>query len=154
MEGLHIAACFVSFISLLLLIIALASDYWVVGSDRSHTGLWQMCKANICLSYGMQVQAYIHATRAFLFMGMVAGAVSFFGLYALFSHTHVGSISIYIVAMSASCVAGFCSVIAMSTFTGAYYHQDSIFGTWFGWSFGIGWASFPLFLLTAGLALR
>ncbi|XP_077196941.1 protein NKG7-like isoform X2 [Paroedura picta] len=153
MEGLRIAACVFSFISLLLLIIAMASNYWIINSNISHLGLWQICDAITCLSYGMEVRDYIHATRAFLFMGMIAGAVSFFGLCASFYHSHIGSISIKPLAMSASFAAGVCSLIAMATFTGMY-SQYIVLGVWYGWSFGLGWASFPLFLITGGLAWK
>ncbi|XP_015271129.1 PREDICTED: lens fiber membrane intrinsic protein-like [Gekko japonicus] len=119
MEGLRIATCFFSFVGLLLLITALASDYWTVDSIRSgHTGLWRVCDGNSCTSFGMRTLGFVHATRVFLLMGMVAGAVSFVGLCASFSHTHIRSISITDLAMKASFVAGVCSMIAMSIFTG------------------------------------
>ncbi|XP_060114013.1 protein NKG7-like isoform X2 [Heteronotia binoei] len=149
MEGIRTAACIFSFVSLLLLIVALATNYWMMDSaQRVHMGLWQACKDNNCASYGMSVSGAIHAVRAFVLMGMVAGAVSFVGLCASFSHTHIGSISIKHLAVSASFVAGFCSMIAMSTFTGVYSDVTLFFGTLFGWSFGLGWASFILFLIT------
>ncbi|XP_015271131.1 PREDICTED: protein NKG7-like [Gekko japonicus] len=155
MEGLRIVACFFSFVSLLLLIVALASDYWAVDPDgSSHVGLWRGCAGNTCISYGMRVAGYFHATRAFLFMGMVAGAISCFGLCTSFFRTHIGSISIKVLAVSASFVAGVCSLIAMSTFTGVYNDIMLFAGTGFGWSFGVGWASFPLFLITGGLAYK
>ncbi|XP_060113664.1 protein NKG7-like [Heteronotia binoei] len=148
MKSLQIAACFFSSASLFLLIVALVSDYWIVDSDQSkHAGLWQMCRDNACGSFGMNVLAYIHVTRAFLLIAMVAGAVSFFGLCASFFYTHVGSISIKVLVVSASFVAGVCSMTAMSTFTGVYSQQFP-----YGWSFAIGWTSSPLFLLTGGLA--
>ncbi|XP_060114003.1 protein NKG7-like [Heteronotia binoei] len=150
MQYLRITACFFSFLSLFLLITALASDYWIAAIDSSNSGLWKDCDFSMCIEYGMNVKAFIHATRAFLLMGMVAGAVSFFALCASFSHAHIGSISIKHLAVSASFVAGVCSMIAMSTFTGKYRVKPSL--AWIGWSFGIGWASFPLFLITGVLA--
>ncbi|XP_060114007.1 protein NKG7-like [Heteronotia binoei] len=155
MEPLRIVACFSSFLSLLFLMLALASDYWIVNSDQSaHAGLWQTCDHNICMSYGMQVPGFFHATRAFLLMGKVAGIVSFLGLFASFFHSHIGSISIKCLAVLASFVAGVCSMIAMSTFTGVYNHHFPGFGIQFGWSFGLGWATFLLFLITGGLAYK
>ncbi|XP_054855966.1 protein NKG7-like [Eublepharis macularius] len=152
MEGLRIAASVCSFVSLLLLIIALASDYWVVDSAGGYTGLWRACARSICLSYGMNVQDYFHATRAFLLMGMFAGAASFSGLCASFYRSRVQSISTTRLAVTATVIAGVCTLIAMSVFTGVYNDRYSDLAASFGWSFGLGWASFPLFLITSGLA--
>ncbi|XP_054855717.1 protein NKG7-like [Eublepharis macularius] len=152
MEGLRIAASVCSFVSLLLLIIALATEYWIVDSGGGNSGLWQLCAPSICASYGMNVQDYIHATRAFLLMGMLAGAASFFGLCASFYRFHSQSISTTRLAVTASVIAGVCTLIAMSTFTGVYNDKYSFLPTHYGWSFGLGWASFPLFLITSGLA--
>ncbi|XP_060114011.1 protein NKG7-like isoform X4 [Heteronotia binoei] len=128
MKGLRIAACF-SFVSLSLLMIALTSDYWIVASDgRAYGGLWQEC--------------YIQVTRDFLLLGMVAGTVSFFGFCASFFQTHIGSFSTKRLAVWACFAAG------------VYNDQIVVYGTWFGWSFGIGWASFILFLITGGLAYK
>ncbi|XP_060114010.1 protein NKG7-like isoform X3 [Heteronotia binoei] len=140
MKGLRIAACF-SFVSLSLLMIALTSDYWIVASDgRAYGGLWQEC--------------YIQVTRDFLLLGMVAGTVSFFGFCASFFQTHIGSFSTKRLAVWACFAAGVCSMIAMFAYTGVYNDQIVVYGTWFGWSFGIGWASFILFLITGGLAYK
>nr|XP_056702353.1 lens fiber membrane intrinsic protein-like [Euleptes europaea] len=150
MDGLRIAASFCSFLSLLLLIVGMASDYWITfGTDS--VGLWRLC-SGICLSFSMDVDAYIHATRAFLLMGMFAGAASFFSLCASFYRPKIGSISTAVLAVLASIAAGVCSLIAMASFTGVSVARYMGPGENFGWSFGLGWASFPLFLITGGLA--
>ncbi|XP_060114009.1 protein NKG7-like isoform X2 [Heteronotia binoei] len=142
MKGLRIAACF-SFVSLSLLMIALTSDYWIVASDgRAYGGLWQECEDALCVSYGVDVPGYIQVTRDFLLLGMVAGTVSFFGFCASFFQTHIGSFSTKRLAVWACFAAG------------VYNDQIVVYGTWFGWSFGIGWASFILFLITGGLAYK
>ncbi|XP_060113698.1 protein NKG7-like [Heteronotia binoei] len=148
-EPLRITACFFSFVSLLLSIIALASNYWVQDLEGTHAGLWKVCRANICMSYGMDVHAYEHIVRAFLLMGVAASIISFFGLCASFFLTHIGSIPIKLLTVSASIVAAVCSVVAMAIHTAANYRQFSGIEMLFGWSFGLGWALFPLFLITS-----
>ncbi|XP_060114274.1 lens fiber membrane intrinsic protein-like [Heteronotia binoei] len=150
MGSLTIGTAIFASISLGLLLAALASDYWVVGSD--HTGLWQLCRGSICHTYGMDVLGFIHATRAFLLMGAIAGAVSFFVLWALVCRSYTGSVSTAKIAAIASLVAGLCAIIAMSIFTGVYNRSFS--QGQYGWSLAVGWASGPLFLLTGGLAFQ
>ncbi|XP_077788267.1 lens fiber membrane intrinsic protein-like [Podarcis muralis] len=152
MQALQIGAVVCAFISLLLLLIALGSDYWLE-NEVSYAGLWRSC-VNIgfgetCVSFGMDVRDYVHATRAFMFFGMIAGAVSCIGLCGTFFSVQFGSISKAKTAAIASVVAAGCVLIAMATFTGCAGTQLS-----YGWSFGLGWASFPLFLITGGLAFR
>lgn len=150
MSSLNTATAIFASLSFGLLLAALASDYWV--EARDHTGLWQLCDGSICQSYGMDVFGYIHATRAFMLIATIAGAVSFFSLWSLCCHSYIGSISLAKMAAIASLVAGLCALLAMSIFTGVY---DSKFRTGhYGWSLGVGWASGPLFLLTGGLAFQ
>nr|XP_056702351.1 protein NKG7-like [Euleptes europaea] len=154
MDVLRIAASFCSFLSLLLLIIGMASDYWTGSrTDSTGVGLWRVCSGITCTSYSMNdLYGYMHATRAFLLMGMFAGAASFFSLCASFYRPKIGSISTALLAVLASIAAGVCSLIAMASFTGVSIAQ--YMGLWgiFRWSFGLAWASFPLFLITGGLA--
>ncbi|XP_033015099.1 peripheral myelin protein 22-like [Lacerta agilis] len=152
MQALQIGAVVCAFISLLLLLIALGSDYWLANA-LNNTGLWKYC-VNVgpiysCSSYGMNVEDFLQATRAFMFLGMIAGAVSCIGLCGTFIGLQLGSISKAKASAIASFVAALCVLIAMATFTGSLGTEAS-----YGWSFGLGWASFPLFLITGGLAFR
>ncbi|XP_060114005.1 peripheral myelin protein 22-like [Heteronotia binoei] len=151
---LQITACCFSFVSLLLLIVALVSDYWTVDSEGTRTGLWRICHAEKCMSYGMEAHAHEHAARAFLSLGMIFGTTSFFCLCASFFYTHATSVSIQRFSSKASFLAGVCAMLAMSKFTIMYKRQFSHLESWFGWSHSTGWASFPLFLITAGLAYK
>ncbi|KAH0631403.1 hypothetical protein JD844_005711, partial [Phrynosoma platyrhinos] len=83
----------------------------------------------------------LNAVRAFMLIGMIAGAVSFFGLCVTFCKSQLGSISLAMISAIASFAAGICAMIAMAIFT-----ADT---SSYGWSFGLGWASFPLFLITS-----
>ncbi|XP_033014623.1 protein NKG7-like [Lacerta agilis] len=151
MHILQISAVVCAFISLLLLLIALGSDYWVQ-SGNVHFGLWKACgpfsPSYTCLSYSMDlVQDYFHVTRAFMFFGMIAGAVSCIILCGTFFDFQFGFLSRARTSAIASLVAAGCVLIAMATFTG----RTATLTSSYGWSFGLGWASFPLFLITCRL---
>ncbi|KAM3830292.1 protein NKG7-like [Vipera latastei] len=149
MNALQFGAVFFSFISLLCLLAALGSDYWIVDSSV-HLGLWKFCDGGTCYSLGVKsLSAAIHATRTFMFLGMIAGAVSLIGLCTLNNKCSLGntSISAGCIAYIGSFIAGFCVMIATSVYTGMVGATNR-----YGWSFGLGWASFPLYLLTGSLA--
>ncbi|XP_026574576.1 protein NKG7-like [Pseudonaja textilis] len=138
MSALHFGAVFCSFISLLCLLTALGSDYWLADSV-AHLGLWKICNQEKCHSLGVEwVSAALHAIRTFMFLGMIAGAVSLGGLCVMNSQPRL--------AYMASFTAGLCVMIAMSIFSGRVASASK-----FGWSFGLGWASFPLYLLNGCL---
>ncbi|KAM6427733.1 uncharacterized protein PHA67_002813 isoform 2-T2 [Liasis olivaceus] len=144
MNALHISAAVCSCISLLFLLLALGSDSWIKNL-ATNIGLWKVCVSLICVTYTMDVvPAYLHATRAFLILGMIAGAVSFGGLCIMFSQSRIGNMSLSLVSCIASFTAALCVMIAMAVFT-----AKTDFPSQYGWSFGIGWASFPLYLITA-----
>nr|XP_028598367.1 protein NKG7-like [Podarcis muralis] len=147
MNVLQFSTVACAFISLLFLLIALGSDYWLQNSVFNN-GLWVGCNSKDgCHSFGMDVPDYYHATRAFMFFGMIAGAVSCLTLIGKFFDFQCGSLSKTKTAAVASFVAALCVMIAMATFTGQTEGKGS-----YGWSFGLGWASFPLFLMTGALA--
>ncbi|XP_029141333.1 protein NKG7-like [Protobothrops mucrosquamatus] len=151
MNVLQFAATFFSFISLLFLLAALGSDYWIVDSSK-HLGLWKFCDHGTCYSLGVKsVSAFIHATRTFMFLGMISGAVSLVGLCTLNGKCSLANIGISAgwIAYIGSFIAGFCVMIAMSIFTGEFGLTNQ-----YGWSFGLGWASFPLYLLTGSLLYK
>ncbi|KAG8143384.1 hypothetical protein E2320_000638 [Naja naja] len=138
MSALRFAAVFCSFISLLCLLIALGSDYWV-GDSIAHVGLWKSCNHEVCQSIDVElVSASLQATRTFMLLGMIAGAVSLIGLCIMNIQPRI--------AYMGSFTAGFCVMIAMSIFSG-----ETATASKYGWSFGFGWASFPFYLLNGCL---
>ncbi|XP_032084188.1 lens fiber membrane intrinsic protein-like [Thamnophis elegans] len=146
MSALHFGAVLSSFISLLFLILALATDYWIA-IPGNHMGLWKVCEDHKCYPLHLElVGASLHAIRTFMFLGMINGVFSLGGLCVLFWKPLLGNISMSSTAWFGSFTAGLCVMIAMSIFTGV------IDIPYYGWSFGLGWASFPLYLLTGGLA--
>ncbi|XP_053254192.1 protein NKG7-like [Podarcis raffonei] len=152
MQALQISAVVCAFISLLLLLIALGSDYWLANAS-GNIGLWKACAKVLatytCGSLGMDVKDFVHVTRAFMFFGMIAGAISCIGLCGTFCSVQFGSISKAKTAAIASIVAALCVMIAMAVYTG-----ETRGNAYYGWSFGLGWVSFPFFLVTGGLAFR
>ncbi|CAI5781222.1 protein NKG7-like [Podarcis lilfordi] len=156
MHILQISTVVCAFISLLLLLIALGSDYWLQ-SDNANSGLWVACgpvfSIYTCYSPSINaVQGFYHATRAFMFFGMIAGAISCIGLCCNFFSFQLGFISKTKNSAKASLVAAGCVLIAMAIFTGRTAAAISSSTWYYGWSFGLGWATFPLFLITGGLA--
>ncbi|XP_034973626.1 lens fiber membrane intrinsic protein-like [Zootoca vivipara] len=150
MEPQQIGTLACACISLLLLLIALCSNNWLENSF-SHTGLWKSC-VNVgmvykCVAHGMNVKDYYHATRTFMFLGMFAGAVSCIGLSGPIFGLQLGSLSKAKTAAIASLLAALFVMIAMAVFTGETGGKAS-----YGWSFCVAWATFPLFLITGGLA--
>ncbi|XP_060641856.1 lens fiber membrane intrinsic protein-like [Anolis sagrei] len=142
MHILQICATVCCFISLLLLLIALGTDYWVEDSSK-HEGLWKNCTLSNC--YDIQDPTdKLNASRAFMILGMISGAVSLLSLFATCFQTHFYSFSLAKLAAISSLFAGIAAMIAMSIYTSEHSN--------YGWSFGVGWASFPLFLITGGLA--
>nr|XP_014425175.1 protein NKG7-like [Pelodiscus sinensis] len=96
---------------------------------------------------------YVDATRAFLFLAMIAGGVSSIAVITSFFRSHLGPVPLTLVSAVGSFSAGLCAMIAMAVFTAesAEYRKQSQLT--FGWSFGLGWASFPLFLLTGAVTM-
>ncbi|XP_053254189.1 peripheral myelin protein 22-like [Podarcis raffonei] len=152
MQALQIGAMICSFISLLLFLIALGSDHWVADSNRT-IGLWKFCVYygvnSGCRSLGTDVNNFVHSTRVFMLLGMTAGAISCLGLCGKYFDFQFGFISRAKTSAIASILAAVCVLIAMASYT---EHVGSLAS--YGWSFGLGWASFPLFLITGGLAFR
>ncbi|XP_053122816.1 lens fiber membrane intrinsic protein-like [Hemicordylus capensis] len=143
----HVGTLACAVISLLLLFIGMASDHWMTDIS-SHRGLWRVCSLLRCCTY-ISVRAYLHATRAFLVIGVIVGALACFALGALFSRPKIASYSLSMVAVIASFAASISILIAMAIFTGVTDSDHS-----YGWSFGLGWVSFPLFIITGALAYK
>ncbi|XP_053123593.1 lens fiber membrane intrinsic protein-like [Hemicordylus capensis] len=141
MNGLHCLTLLCALISLVLHLFALASDHWQYAYD-AHSGLWQECIGTKCSMRGADVKGYLHTTRAFMVIGMFLGSLSYFLLCAMFFYTQSAYYCLAKNAASLSYAAGICSIIGMATYT-ASVTSDS-----YGWSFDVGWASFPLFFIT------
>ncbi|XP_074837577.1 protein NKG7-like [Carettochelys insculpta] len=147
---LRITSTILSLLSLLLLLLALGADYWLTSSGF-HMGLWKTCTTS-CTQNPITPD-YFDATRAFLFLGMFAGFASSITLVASFFRSHLGPVSLSLVSAVGSFSAGLCAMIAMAVFTGETAAHETLSQLTLGWSFGLGWASFPLFLLTGAMIL-
>ncbi|XP_044274717.1 lens fiber membrane intrinsic protein-like [Varanus komodoensis] len=142
---LHVVAVASSLISLLILLIALGSDYWATAGAFSQ-GLWNICDGTTCVKLQVSSVA-LNTVRAFVLLAMITSVVACCCLCAGFWLKQVGSVSMAMMAATANVVAGLFTMIGMSVFTGR--SEQSVF---FGWSFGFGWSCFPLFLICGGIA--
>ncbi|XP_053123837.1 lens fiber membrane intrinsic protein-like [Hemicordylus capensis] len=143
MNILRLSVVICSFISLLLVVLALATDYWA--SDYTgHYGLWKLCITDEgCAYLGMSVKGELHAIRAFILIGMTLGAFCFFGVCATYFYPHIGSFPLTKVVAITNLCAAFCVMIAMAIFKGTYGGYG-----YFGWSFYLGWTSMVMFIIT------
>ncbi|XP_075764025.1 protein NKG7-like isoform X2 [Pelodiscus sinensis] len=151
MQPLRIVSTCLALLSLLLLLLALGSDHWLVNDLGIVQGLWQVCYNTICEKYSA-VSDYVDATRAFLFLAMIAGGVSSIAVITSFFRSQLGPVPLTLVSAVGSFSAGLCAMIAMAVFTGKVVALTQGMVN-FGWSFGLGWASFPLFLITGAVTM-
>uniref|UniRef100_A0A8C4WN56 Natural killer cell granule protein 7 n=2 Tax=Gopherus evgoodei TaxID=1825980 RepID=A0A8C4WN56_9SAUR len=157
MLACSVGSCLLAVLSLVLLCTALFTDYWLVAfgpSDTAHSGLWQECRADVCVS-PPHVTGYIQATRAFLILGALATAVSLLSLLlSVTSCVHI-PVSTNLLASIAAFTAGSCTLLAMGVYTGESWHknQDGQIQVTFQWSFYLGWAALPLLALSGTFAL-
>ncbi|XP_077196939.1 protein NKG7-like [Paroedura picta] len=152
MDGLKFSALICCFISIVLLVIVLTTSDWVEANE--HAGLWIVCNDTRCNPVGMQMQGYIHATRALLIIGLIAGTVSFIDLCASFGHAYFTAGSWTKFTSKASFFAGLSVLAALGTFTGGYFVSGVVALKSLGWTYGLGWVPAPLFFITDWLAHR
>ncbi|CAM5124797.1 unnamed protein product [Natator depressus] len=157
MQACSVGSCLLATLSLVLLCVALSTDYWLVaygGGVTSHSGLWQQCLADVCRSPD-RITGYIQATRAFLILATLGTAASvLFLLVSLMSCVH-SPVSTDLLAAITGFAAGSCTLIAMGVFSGESWHknQDRMIQLTFEWSFYLGWAALPLLGLGGAFAL-
>ncbi|XP_067413581.1 protein NKG7-like [Emydura macquarii macquarii] len=157
MEPLRIASPTLALLSLLLLLAALGSDRWQLIRKNQvllHSGLWKICVNLKCL-IPLKVPDRMKASRGCLILAALAGFLSFLALVASFFRSHLGSVSLTLVSAVGSFSAGLCATIAMAVYTTESAKTLTVAPTQvsYGWSFGVGWAACPLFLLTSAVTL-
>ncbi|XP_044847582.1 protein NKG7-like isoform X1 [Mauremys mutica] len=153
MASPRILSTVLALLSLLLLLAALGADHWLVANTRLgslHEGLWKICLNSVCEQIS-SASVSLKVTRAFTLLGAIAGCLSSVALLASFLRSHLGSLALTLLSFLGSFSAGLCAMIALAVYTGEFtgdviVPSDQVT---FGWSFGLGWASFPLFLITA-----
>ncbi|XP_060113665.1 uncharacterized protein LOC132585805 [Heteronotia binoei] len=146
MDGLKFSALVCCFISIVLLVIVLTSSNWVEATE--HAGLWKICNDTICNNFGMQMQGYIHATRALLIIGLVIGTVSFIDLCAMFGPAYLTTGCWTKFTSKAGFFAGLAVIAGLGTYTGGYFVSGMVAVTSLGWTYGLGWVPGPLFFVT------
>lgn len=149
MSALKLSSLVLIIISLIVILISLASDYWIAGPG-SYFGLWRICTRGICVTLGSA--ADIDATRAFIiisFLLLVASAVAQI-LEIWINNVSMGINKQKLVTILTFCAA--CSaIIAMGIFTGSAGRAGD--NVPYSWSFALGWVSAGLSLLAGVVAL-
>ncbi|XP_075764031.1 lens fiber membrane intrinsic protein-like [Pelodiscus sinensis] len=154
---LRIASPSLALLSLLLLVVALGSSYWLVireSGDVIHSGLWKTCVNLRCL-VPSTVPDLLNACRVCLTLAVLLGGVSGVALITSFFCFHLGPVSLLLVSAVGSFSTGLLAAAAMAIFMWQSPKGMTIATSRisYGWSFGLGWAACPLFLLTGVVTL-
>ncbi|XP_077196851.1 protein NKG7-like [Paroedura picta] len=156
---LRISSAICSCGSFLILFTSLTTSYWV--TERSphglvHWGLWETCLRPSCFFFFFSSLAeYLHVTRAFLIMAVLCGLTSLFFICISFERVSVGPVYFMVAAGLLSCSTGFFTLIAISVFTvvnrstEGYMRHILIFGS----SYGLCWASIPIYVFTGAIIM-
>ncbi|XP_061453715.1 protein NKG7-like [Rhineura floridana] len=158
-EPLRIGSGICSAGSLLLEFTSLSTPYWVLESTNKgllHSGLWKVCLDPDCTLYWFSLLALpIHFTRAFLLIACFCGLISLLCICISFERDLLFRISLVRTAAAFSFCSGLFILIGMSIFT--YVHKRSQSYTRdlviFGSSYGLGWASIPMYVITGILLM-
>uniref|UniRef100_A0A8C0G016 Uncharacterized protein n=1 Tax=Chelonoidis abingdonii TaxID=106734 RepID=A0A8C0G016_CHEAB len=118
MASPRILSTILALLSLLLLLASLGSDHWLVANSRLITSYSGLWK--VCVNSGCWMFASVPAWATLRGVRAVPFA------------------------------PGLCAMIALGVYTGEFTGAVNVppGQVTFGWSFGLGWASFPLFLIT------
>ncbi|XP_042296630.1 protein NKG7-like [Sceloporus undulatus] len=144
-------------ISLVLLLMALITDYWIVASDAisfMHSGLWKVCRDGNCFVPNITYD-YIIATRAFLIMASLTALTAVIVLVASFMPYNCGVLDKPLNASVAAIIAGLFNLTALAVFTAESWQKNvnPKIQVTFQWSFYLGWAAFPMLLLAGIFSL-
>ncbi|XP_048357624.1 protein NKG7-like [Sphaerodactylus townsendi] len=140
-------------VSLICLLMALVTDYWLVvygGKDIAHSGLWKTCIAGRCFAPTAPYD-YIVATRAFLILASLAALASSVSLSASFTQCTLYNVRGSFIGSITAFAAGLCTLIAVAVYVAeSWENSDSSIQQTYEWSFYLAWAAFPM-LLMAGI---
>ncbi|XP_062996385.1 protein NKG7-like [Elgaria multicarinata webbii] len=157
MLACRIVSMLMAFVSIVLLHMALTTDYWVVVygvKDIMHSGLWQQCKNGNCTTPGT-TKEYIAATRAFLILASLLALVSALSLVFSFTSCAHGVMSKPFIPSMAAFTAALFTLIAVAVYTAESWNNntDPKVHYTYEWSFYLGWAAFPMLLLAGIFSL-
>ncbi|XP_061452550.1 protein NKG7-like [Rhineura floridana] len=153
----RIFSILVASISIVLLLIALTTNYWLVAYGPSsivHSGLWQVCIDGHCFAPDM-ANEYIIATRAFLILASLVALALVLFLIPSIMPWDCGTISGPFVTSIAAFIAGIFTLVAVAVFTAESWgrNKDPQIQLTFEWSFYLAWSAFPMLLLTGIFSL-
>ncbi|XP_034279461.1 transmembrane protein 235-like [Pantherophis guttatus] len=145
--------------SLMLMLVALFTPYWVTESTPHgllHGGLWSICLDPNCDFYPVNLAWFVHTARTFLVLGTICGFLAWCCVSFSFLRTQVSSVSLVLLASIFSITAGTLFLLGMCIFTYIYrnsrpYTQHLII---FGSSYSLAWACIPMFIITGALLMK
>ncbi|XP_008115512.1 protein NKG7 [Anolis carolinensis] len=143
--------------SLVLLLMALITDYWLVAygtNDIVHSGLWKWCRDGNCFVPEVTFD-YIVATRAFLIMACLMSLAAIIAHIAFFAPCDCGILDKPFFALVAAFTAGLFTLIAVAVFTAESWgkNENPQIQLTFEWSFYLAWGAFPMLLLAGIFSL-
>ncbi|XP_054855871.1 protein NKG7-like [Eublepharis macularius] len=146
----------VACLSIICLLIALVTDYWLVAygaKDISYNGLWKTCVAGRCFAPAVP-DGYIVATRVLLILASLAALASTVCLVASFTQCTPHSMHGPLIASITAFVAGSCTLIAVTVYTAeSWENNNASIQRTYEWSFYLAWTTFPSLLLTGIFSL-
>uniref|UniRef100_A0A8D0BDM4 Natural killer cell granule protein 7 n=1 Tax=Salvator merianae TaxID=96440 RepID=A0A8D0BDM4_SALMN len=142
MLACRISSILMVFTSIIVLFIALTTDYWLIAfgpKSFAHSGLWTECRDG-------------HSTRVFLILASLVALASVLFLASSFMPCPCSLGNNHFIPSFIAFAAGLLTLIAVAVYTSESWdnNQDPQIQLTFGWSFYLGWAAFPMLLL-AGL---
>ncbi|XP_060113667.1 protein NKG7-like [Heteronotia binoei] len=156
MLACRILSLLVACSSLVCLLTALTTDYWLVAygaKDIAHSGLWKTCLAGHCFVPAVP-DDYIVVTRVFLILASLAAFSVTVSLIAFFIQCTGHNMRESFIASISAFAAGLCTLIAVATYTAeSWENKDTSIQRTYEWSFYLAWAAFPMLLLAGILSL-
>ncbi|KAJ1132519.1 hypothetical protein NDU88_010828 [Pleurodeles waltl] len=144
--GIFFASC-----SIALVLVSMVTDFWIIDYKAlAHWGLWHYCSNGECLDVKAGT-VYNDATRAFMILTMSASFISICSSCASFASHDAAKRFGSIGAVVSSISAVVCLTTAMAVYTGETVRNVNrdLSSFTYGWSFYIGWATFPFLCITA-----
>uniref|UniRef100_A0A8C3I327 Uncharacterized protein n=1 Tax=Chrysemys picta bellii TaxID=8478 RepID=A0A8C3I327_CHRPI len=147
MASPRILSTVLALLSFLLLLVALGSDHWLVATSHLgslHEGLWKSCQNSVCEQISSASGKGSPAPPG----NPPLPPASTIGQVCPWLWEESGGQGVLAVPFA----PGLCTMIALAMYTGEFAGAVNAAHSQvtFGWSFGLGWASFPLFLITGG----
>ncbi|CAH1774993.1 unnamed protein product [Owenia fusiformis] len=154
---LKVMALVCGIISILLIIISIASTEWLTADGNYRQGLWQDCQDGrepVCQNN--PAKAWIQACAALCIITLIfATGATILTVFGLLSKNSVWKFRFYRIAMIIMFFCVLCQVISLIVFPAMFMQEIQSLGKsqWmFGWSYGVGWGA-AIFLFGGAILL-